>query len=67
VISCCPVPETGNELLTTALPATAETVAEYVRHLTVTPTARRGTSRSPSSIERALVSAKATPITYGCT
>ncbi|MFR9758185.1 site-specific integrase [Streptomyces sp. TR06-5] len=38
----------------TALPATAETVAEYVRHLTVAPRPRTGRPSSPSSIERAM-------------
>ncbi|MFD9949410.1 tyrosine-type recombinase/integrase [Nonomuraea sp. NPDC059023] len=42
------------------LPATAETVAEYVRHLTVTPTERRGTARSPAGIERALAAIRTT-------
>jgi site-specific recombinase XerD len=36
------------------LPATAETIAEYVTHLTVTPSAKTGRSLAPSSIERAL-------------
>lgn len=36
------------------LPATGESVAEYVRHLTVTPRPRTGKPSSPSSIERAL-------------
>lgn len=37
-----------------ALPATAETITEYVTHLTVTPSARTGRPLAPSSIERAL-------------
>ncbi|MEU8383598.1 hypothetical protein [Streptosporangium sp. NPDC048865] len=37
----------------TPLPASAETLAEYVTHLAITPT-RRGTLPAPSTIERAL-------------
>ena len=37
-----------------ALPATAETITEYVTHLTLTPSARTGRPLAPSSIERAL-------------
>jgi len=37
-----------------ALPATAETLTEYVTHLTLTPSARTGRPLAPSSIERAL-------------
>jgi site-specific recombinase XerD len=36
------------------LPATPETVTEYVAHLAVTPSARTGRPLGPSSIERAL-------------
>lgn len=36
------------------LPATAETVTEYVTHLTLTPSAKTGRPLAPSSIERAL-------------
>jgi site-specific recombinase XerD len=38
----------------TARPATGETVAEWVRHLTVTPRPRTGRPSAPSSIERAM-------------
>ncbi|MFE2768760.1 tyrosine-type recombinase/integrase [Streptomyces albidoflavus] len=38
----------------TPLPATAETMAEYVRHLTVTPRPRTGRPAAPSTIERAM-------------
>lgn len=41
------------------LPATAATLAEYVRHLTVTP-GRRGALRSPSTIERAIAAIRTT-------
>ncbi|WP_084774544.1 tyrosine-type recombinase/integrase [Nonomuraea candida] len=41
------------------LPATAATLAEYVRHLTVTP-GRRGTLRSPSPIKRAMAAIRTT-------
>ncbi|GAA3443265.1 tyrosine-type recombinase/integrase [Planomonospora venezuelensis] len=37
-----------------ALPATAQTVTEYVAHLTVTPSAKTGRPLAPSSIERSL-------------
>ncbi|GAA3087379.1 site-specific integrase [Streptosporangium carneum] len=37
-----------------SMPATVQTVTEYVTHLTVTPSARTGRPLSPSSIERAL-------------
>ncbi|MBX6387144.1 MAG: tyrosine-type recombinase/integrase [Microbispora sp.] len=37
-----------------ALPATAQTVTEYVTHLTTEPSARTGRPLAPSSIERAL-------------
>lgn len=43
----------------TPLPATAATLAEYVRHLTITP-GRRGTPRSPSTIERAIAAIRTT-------
>ncbi|MEV0756803.1 tyrosine-type recombinase/integrase [Streptosporangium sp. NPDC050280] len=36
------------------LPATAETITEYVTHLTATPSAKTGRPLAPSSIERAL-------------
>ncbi len=36
------------------LPATAETITEYIAHLTVSPSARTGRPLAPSSIERAL-------------
>lgn len=38
----------------TALPATPETLVEYVTHLTVTPRERTGRPAAPASIERAL-------------
>jgi site-specific recombinase XerD len=38
----------------TSLPATPETLTEYVTHLTTTPSARTGRPLAPSSIERAL-------------
>lgn len=36
------------------LPATAKTLAQYVRHLTTTPSARTGRTPAPSSIEQAI-------------
>ena len=36
------------------LPATPVTLAEYVRHLTVTPSQRTGSTPAPSSIEQAI-------------
>jgi len=38
----------------TPLPATAQTLAQYVRHLTVTPSKRTGATPAPSSIEQAI-------------
>ncbi|MEU1216621.1 tyrosine-type recombinase/integrase [Streptomyces sp. NPDC005790] len=38
----------------TVVPASAETMAEWVRHLTVTPRPRTGRPAGPSTIERAL-------------
>lgn len=38
----------------TALPATAKTLLEYVRHQTETPSARTGRTPAPSSIEQAI-------------
>ncbi|MCX5598479.1 hypothetical protein OOK29_10040 [Streptomyces phaeochromogenes] len=38
----------------TPLPATAQTLAQYVRHLTVTPSKRTGRTPAPSSIEQAI-------------
>lgn len=38
----------------TPLPATGETMAEYVQHLTTTPRPRTGRPASPATIERAL-------------
>ena len=38
----------------TPLPATAQTLAQYVRHLTVTPSERTGRTPAPSSIEQAI-------------
>jgi len=38
----------------TAVPATGETMAEWVRHLTVTPRPRTGRPAGPSTIERAM-------------
>lgn len=38
----------------TALPATAETLANYVGHLATTPSARTGRTPAPSSIEQAI-------------
>lgn len=43
----------------TPLPATPETIVEYVTHLTHTPSGR-GTPRSPQSIERALAAIRTT-------
>jgi integrase len=36
------------------LPATSKTLAQYVRHLTITPSARTGRTPAPSSIEQAI-------------
>ncbi|KQX27579.1 hypothetical protein ASD97_25115 [Streptomyces sp. Root63] len=36
------------------LPATPKTLAQYVRHLTITPSARTGRTPAPSSIEQAI-------------
>jgi site-specific recombinase XerD len=38
----------------TAVPASGETMAEWVRHLTVTPRPRTGAPAAPSTIERAM-------------
>jgi len=38
----------------TPLPATPATLAEYVRHLTITPSQRTGRTPAPSSIEQAI-------------
>ncbi|RAJ70313.1 hypothetical protein K378_01478 [Streptomyces sp. Amel2xB2] len=38
----------------TPLPATPQTLAQYVRHLTVTPSKRTGRTPAPSSIEQAI-------------
>ncbi|GGQ11266.1 integrase [Streptosporangium pseudovulgare] len=40
------------------LPATAETITEYVTHLTATPSAKTGRPLAPSSIERALAAVR---------
>ncbi|WP_433259506.1 tyrosine-type recombinase/integrase (plasmid) [Streptosporangium sp. CA-135522] len=42
------------------LPATAETVAEYVTHLTTAPSARTGRPLAPPTIERALAAIRTT-------
>ncbi|MEV7020061.1 tyrosine-type recombinase/integrase [Streptomyces sp. NPDC093991] len=42
------------------LPATPETLTEYVAHLTLTPSARTGRPLAPSSIERALAAIRTT-------
>lgn len=47
------------------LPATAKTLAQYVRHLTITPSARTGRTPAPSSIEQAIAVIRAAHKTAG--